>query len=464
MVHIKSPKEKKVNKYYLPILRVLSKLYGLMPAVLLIALLLVAVAFANPGDLDTTFGAGGKVITSIGGFDDYIFSAAIQNDGKIVVAGSSNNGSNDDFALARYNSDGSLDTGFGTGGKVTTPIGSGRDYGVAAAIQTDGKIVVAGASNNGNDEDFALVRYNSEGSLDTTFGTGGIVTTPISSYIDSAYAVAIHDSIIVTAGYCWNSSTNNYDFCLARYNSDGSLDTTFGTGGKVITSVGSGDEAAYGVAIQDDGKIVAIGASWSSTVDFSLARFNSDGSLDTTFGTDGKVLTTIGSGVDYGSAVVIQEGGKIVVAGYSNNGSNDDFALVRYNSDGNLDPTFGTGGKVTTPIGNGNDHGAAVALLDTSKIVVAGYSNNGSDDDFALVRYNSDGSLDTTFGAGGKVTTPIGNGNDYGSAVALQDDGKLVMAGYFSNGTNYDFAVTRYNVTDEDDYVVYLPTVIRGAP
>jgi uncharacterized delta-60 repeat protein len=456
-----------VNKNNPHILRILSKLPKLVPVVLLIALVLVAVVYANPGDLDTTFGAGGKVTTSFGSFDDYGLTAAIQTNGKIVVAGYSNNGSKDDFALARYNSNGSLDATFGTGGKVTTSIGSSKDYGVAAAIQIDDKIVVAGASNNGSDEDFALVRYNSDGSLDATFGTGGIVTTPIGSYIDAAYAVAIQDDDkIVAVGYCWNYIVGNYDYALARYNSDGSLDTTFGTDGKVITSVGDDSEAAYGVAIQDDDKIVVAGASWlSGTVDFSLVRYNSDGSLDTTFGTGGKVLTSIGSGNDFGSALAIQDGGKIVVAGYSNANGSNDFALVRYNSDGSLDTTFGTGGIVLTPIGSGDDRGYAVTIQDGGKIVVAGQSNNGSNDDFALVRYNSDGSLDTTFGAGGKVTTPIGSGGDYGHAVAIQDGSKIVVAGYSFNGSSYDFAMTRYNLAENGVmYAVYLPIVIKGTP
>ncbi len=299
-------------------------------------------------NLDTTFGSAGKVITDIGS-NDYARAVAIQGDGKIVATGfaaESIFGSvpprTSTFALVRYNTDGSLDTTFGSAGKVTTAIGSAADdYASAMAIQSDGKIVAAGTSWNGTPNfAFALVRYNTDGSLDTTFGGTGKVTTSIVSD-NQAYAVAIQgDGKIVAVGRSWTGG--NYDFALARYNTDGSLDTTFGGTGKVTTSIGSGDDVADAVAIQGDGKIVVAGTSSTGApnCDFALVRYNTDGSLDTTFGTNGMVITAIGTGINIANAVVIQGDGKIVAAGYSNNGPglSYNFALARYNTEGALIP------------------------------------------------------------------------------------------------------------------------------
>ena len=406
----------------------------------------------SDGSLDTSFGSGGTVTTVIGSSNDFAYSTAIQSDGKIVAAGYSLNGSNSDFALARYNVDGSLDTSFGSGGKVTTAIGLYEDFAYSTAIQRDGKIVVAGYSYNGSNDDFALVRYNLNGSLDTSFGSGGKVTTAIGSSHDYANSVAIQsDGKIVVAGYSFNGS--NDDFALARYNVDGSLDTSFGSGGKVTTAIGSSDEI-YSVVIQSDGKIVASGNSWNgSNDDFALVRYNVDGSLDTSFGSGGKVTTAIGPANDYADSVVIQSDGKIVVAGASWNGENNDFALARYNVDGSLDTSFGIGGKVTTAIRSSDDSANFVVIQSDGKIVAAGYSSNGGKGVFALARYNVDGSLDTSFGTGGKVTTAIGSSEDDAYSVAIQSDGKIVAAGFSFNGSNYDFALARYNATSaaEDD-------------
>ena len=418
----------------------ISLLYTLFAVVfsLLIAVGAHPVVAAD-GDLDTSFGTGGKVVTSFLGQDDFVRSIAIQSDGKIVVAGETKNGTYDEFALARYNPDGTLDTSFGnSGGKMITNSNNNGDHARSVAIQSDGKIVLAGAGDNTGNDDFALYRYNTDGSLDSSFGTGGKVFTAVGSGNDFAYSVAIQtDGKIVVAGY------SNQDFALVRYNTDGSLDTSFGTGGKVTTEVGSGTARAYSVAIQTDGKIVAAGYSTSGNQDFALVRYNTNGTLDSNFGTGGKVTTDIGSG-DIAQSVAIQTDGKIVVAGYSDNGSNADFALVRYNTDGTLDTNFGTGGKVITAIGSSTDAAYSVAIQSDGKIVAAGFSDNGSNADFALVRYNTDGTLDTTFDSDGKVITAIGSGTDEARSVAIQSDGKIVAAGHSENGNYYDFALVRY--------------------
>ena len=428
-------------------------LFVTISAAILIPIVGVNAANAS-GTLDTTFDSDGKVTTRIGTNNDVANAMAIQSDNKIVLAGYSYIGSNEDFSLARYNSDGSLDTSFDTDGKVTTAIGSNADVIRSVAIQSDGKIVVVGHTYDGSQFDFALARYNSNGSLDTTFNTTGKITTPIGPANNSAFSMAIQgDGKIIAAGFANNGS--NDDFALARYNSDGSLDTSFDSDGQVTTAMGPGNDAIRSIVIQNDGKILAVGnASNGTNFDFAIARYNANGSLDTSFDTDGKLLTPIGSGTDYAMSVAIQSDGKIVAAGYSYNGADNDFALARYSSNGSLDTTFNTTGKITTPIGSANNSGFSMAIQSDGKIVVAGFSYNGSNDDFALARYNSDGSLDTSFDSDGKYTAEFGSGNDVANVVAVQSDGKIVTAGYSYNGINLDFAMLRFTipqVVQEDD-------------
>jgi uncharacterized delta-60 repeat protein len=398
------------------------------------------------GSLDPDFGTGGQVTTAVGPGDDDADALVIQKDGKIVVAGSSFNGTNDDFALARYNPDGSLDPTFDGDGKVTTPIGSGDDQAYALALQEDGKLVVAGYSHGAND-DFALARYNPDGSPDLTFDGDGKVTTPIGSGYDRAYAVGIQkDGKLVAAGVTWDGS--NDDFALARYNPDGSPDLTFDGDGKVTTPIGSADDAAYALALTKDGKIAVAGSTFNgSDNDVAVVRYNGDGSPDPTFDGDGKVTTAIGSGNDEAFAI-IQQDDKLVVAGYSSDGSSDDFALVRYTSTGSPDSKFGGDGKVTTSIGDGDDQADALAADSSGRLVAAGYSFDGSSDDFALVRYKSNGALDTFTSQAGLVVSPLGSGDDAANALVLQtsqNQRKPVVAGSSWNGSDDDFALARFN-------------------
>jgi len=252
---------------------------------------------------------------------------ALQQDGKIVLAGEANIDGGESFALARYNSDGTLDASFGTGGQVTTDFGTLEQgfsfaFPESLALQADGKIVVAGYAFIGQSEDFALVRYNSDGTLDTSFGTGGKLTNDFSGASDMASAVAVQpDGRIVVAG-----KTARRKFTLVRYDSSGTLDPSFGTGGKVTTDFGLSD-SAFSLALQDNGKIVAGGRTFIAGEDFqpALARYNPDGSLDATFGTGGKLIPDFG-----GSRPLVQPDGKIVTVGSAQINEDTDFALVRY--------------------------------------------------------------------------------------------------------------------------------------
>jgi uncharacterized delta-60 repeat protein len=392
------------------------------------------------GDLDPGFNGSGKQTTDFAGFADRANAAALQPDGKIVVVGVSNTatdqssgGTNtNDFALARYNPDGSLDATFGTGGKVRMKFFNDR-YAEArdVAIQSDGKIVVVGSTQLG--------------------------TNPFGGATDS-------------------------DFALARYNPDGSLDGSFGSGGKVNTSISSFfGEVAHAVVIQPDGKIVIAGSttaagdgtpSFAESV-FAVLRYNANGTVDTSFGAGGKVLTDFGDkdqGLDVAVELLLQPDGKLVALGSANNTINNtnpdpanfrgnDFALARYNPNGSPDATFGSGGKVTTDF-NGRGDGAAAAILQPDgKIVVVGsegFPTLDTDTNFALARYNSNGSLDAAFGNSGKVTTDFFGSLDGASGVVLQSDGRIVVGGGATTEPatledlkidKSDFALARYTAS-----------------
>jgi uncharacterized delta-60 repeat protein len=385
--------------------------------------------FAAPGDLDLTFGSGGIAITRGANLNSLntAVSMAIQSDSKIVVVGDGVAGFNNyDFVVVRYNTDGSLDKSFGGTGIIHTPVGNSNDLATSVAIQADGKIVVAGVAGSS----FAVVRYEPNGSLDTSFGgTGKIILTMGSSSI--AYGLAIQtDGKIVASGRV------DSGFAIVRYNTDGSLDTSFNGSGIVLTPVGGGANA---VAIQADGKIVAAGGNQL----IAVVRYNKDGKLDTSFNGTGIVLTSGGRAY----SVAIQSDGKIVVAaGNGGNYPNSDFVVVRYDPNGSLDPSFGGTGKIIIPMPNSYSHARSVAIQSDGKIVAVGYSwNNIPNADLVVVRLNQNGTLDTAFNGTGIVVTPFCC-QSYASAVAIQADGKIVVAG----GTDdqlydfYDFVVIRY--------------------
>ena len=383
-----------------------------------LGVLLVPAAAAAPGTLDASFGAGGRVTTSFGTADDDASAVALQPDGKIVAAGYAYNGPQSVFALVRYNADGSLDTSFNGTGKVTTVIG-GDDYAEAVTLQGDGKIIVAGTSSNGSNYDFAVARYNADGSLDTSFNGSGMATTAFGPGLDIAYTVALQpDGKIVTGGY--GSTGSKVDFALARFNTNGSLDSSFGTGGKVTTAVGSDSDIGRAIALQPDGKIVAAG--YSAVVggeNFALVRYNANGTLDSGFGAGGIVTTAMGNHNILLSAAV-QPDGRIVAAGDtwdSPNIASQDFALIRLNPDGALDPSFGSGGKIRTSIGPSTDAALAIALQPDGKIVAAGKSTNGATD-FALVRYLGSSLTVTRTGSGSGSVTSSPSGIDCGDTCS----------------------------------------------
>lgn len=366
------------------------------------------IRYNQDGTLDTFFGTGGIASADLGSPFDETFDVAIQSDGKIVAVGATGS---IEFGLARFNTDGSLDTNFDGDGKVTTDFGS-LDEAFVVVIQPDGKIIAAGHTNNPSTgtDDFALSRYNPNGSLDTTFGNGGKVTTDFGGE-DGGEGVLIQaDSKIVVAGGTGVNSNTGFlsDFALARYNVDGSLDLSFGSAGKVFTDFGPNlfitNDRARDVALQRDGKIIAVGVGAER---IALARYNTNGSLDTDFDGDGKVITEFfGENVETAYGVAIQDNGKILIAGEVFSSFDSSFALARYNTNGSLDSSFGVDGKVTTDFGDPADVGVLcpparkdcsedsasdVAIQADGKIVAVGGAGPGTPPPFqAVARYLGD--------------------------------------------------------------------------
>jgi uncharacterized delta-60 repeat protein len=400
-------------------------------AVCVIGLIVAALACASPAvaapwDLDPAFDFDGRVFTDFVGDDDDATGIAIQaGDGKIVVVGNDNS----DLEVARYNLDGSLDSSFSGDGKQETRIdGNGVFRGSGVAIQADGKIVVAGTFDSiepsVSHNDFAVARYNTNGTLDTSFSGDGKLTTEIGLGDDNGRAVAIQaDGKIVVGGDSASDDTGG-DFALARYNSNGTLDNSFSGDGKQTTDFGTGStegEGVSSVAIHED-KIVVAGS--GTRVEFALARYNSDGALDDSFSGDGRQTTDFPERGASAAGVAFQADGKIVVAGSAAGlGTGAVFALARYITDGTLDGSFSGDGRQTADFSDSQDGGNAVAIQPDGKIVVAGHMQFTH---FALARFNGDGTPDTSFSDDGKQTDDLSSDGAEARAVAVQADGRIL--------------------------------------
>lgn len=418
---------------------------------------LLLARYGTDGTLDANFGAGGKITTDFAGSTDRAEAVAIDSAGRIVVAGWSYQfGTSYDFALARYLSDGSLDEGFGTGGRVTTDLAGSFDRAYSIAIDGLERILLAGESNQpGTGYDFALARYDSTGQLDSSFSGDGKATADFGSPNDYAMSIAIDASAgIVAAGATYQAVTG-WDLATARFNVDGTLDSGFDGDGRVTTDLDSQFEQASGVVIDPSGRIIVVGETYhplETLTDFALVRYAADGTLDGSFGSGGKVTTNLGvlsSMFDQAEDVIlVQPDGKIVVAGGTHTDAGGfDFGIVRYNRDGSLDSTFGSGGQVTTDFGNRSfDYATSIALQSDGRILVGGRVRRGINGwDVALARYNVDGTLDATFGSGGLVTTHLGTSFDLIRDIAVDGLGRIVLAGHVFTPTNgTDVALVRY--------------------
>lgn len=445
---------------------------------LLLALTGPAIA-QTPGDFDPSFdgpsGTGnGRFDLPIGAGNDRAMAIARQPDGKLILAGFCSNGTDDDFCVARLNPDGSYDPTFdgpsGSGnGRFLLPIGSHHDRLAAVAVQPDGKIVLAGSCSTGGNYDFCVARIDPDGKYDLSFNGTGRRIQSIGAAQDAVSSMVLQpDGKIVLAGHCNVGMGPALDFCLARFNPDGSLDATFdgpsGTGnGFFLLPVGSNDDLSPTVLLQPDGKLVLVGACLGSGLghEFCLARLNADGSFDTSFdgpsGTgDGRFLLTglpfIVMTVKLSAA--LGPDGHIVFGGYCLAGLSFQFCLVRLDPNGDWDKTFdgpsGTGnGVVTFTITPSDNSLVDLALQPDGKIVVLGVCA-GPPDLVCLARLHPDGTFDTTFDGpfpsmgDGRFALPAGPSSLVGPrALLLEPDGRIVALSECSNGSNTDFCVLR---------------------
>jgi uncharacterized delta-60 repeat protein len=413
----------------------------LLPRPSLVAVVVAAVGLATAplvtGALGSTEGEAKSAVVAL--------ALAVGRHGELTVAGVSTRWgtkSARDFAVVRYTRDGQLDGRFGRGGKVLTAFGPSKrtDAGATSlAIRPDGRIVVAGYAYDQLKaaSGFAIAAYTAAGAPDRTFGRNGKALTYVGPRGDAsqAHAVAIQpDGKVVVAG------NSRYRFALARYTRGGRLDASFGHGGTVVTDFGAAADAnAEAVAVQEDGKIVVAGSDFhNSRLDVALARYNRDGTLDHAFGSAGRVVTNVGNGDRSASALVIQSDGKLVVA-LGALAPHDDFALIRYDASGELDPSFGLEGRAATAA----VFPAALAIQRDGKLVTAG----GYAGAFALARFLQDGSVDATFGQSGKLRTKF-FAPARATGVVVQADGRIVAAG---TAGGRDFALARYTSTGRLD-------------
>lgn len=389
------------------------------------------------GSLDNSFAGNGRTVLNFSG-TQVLRDAVLQSDGKLIMVGDSDG----DFGIVRFNLNGSLDSSFAGNGRQSTNFGATETV-RKVLLQNDGRILVIGQSSStfsGNS--FAVARYRTDGSRDTSFDSNGRNSTNLGATAQVSDGLLQNDGKIVVAG------TDGSAFALVRYRTDGSLDRDFGSRGIVRTRIGSGTtfSIAQRVLLQNDGKLIAVG---TSSDDFAIARYNSDGSLDRSFGRSGVRITDFGgffTTVDAVTDAVLLSDGKILVAGTSGGR----VALARYNRDGSLDSSFDGNGRVTTSLGN-NSTAKKVLVQPNGKILVLAVSDGRA----ALLRYNSNGSLDNSFDGNGRVTTDL-DAADNNADIALQPDGNVVLVGTNVGFFDRDFSVRRY-VGDRIDVSLGTP-------
>lgn len=430
-------------------------------AILLGLFATIATFGAAPGSLDPTFGVGGRIARD---FETpiYIRGAAVQSDGKIVLVGLIQNGATRDFLVIRLNANGDYDTTFGTSGIVYTDISGRYDDPNAVGIQSDGKIVVAGTSISGGWGDMAFVRYMPNGTLDTTFDGDGILLL-------NSFPALVGDSIttllIQPDGKILGGGRVDTDFLIARVNLDGTLDQSFGTGGIVVTNSSVFADNLADLAILPDGKILAMGGSGRCVA----ARYNPNGSLDAAYGAAGLFIMNTGFYTEC-KAIAVQIDGKAVVSGHASNGRNQ-WLVARLNANGTLDTTFGASGLVISNVSQSSwDNFTDIAVQPDGKILATGGSGGNNEYDFAIARFTADGVADPSFAANG-ISLSVTSGNESATRALIYGD-KLIVLGDAGGhaGTPFGIRAARYNLAatptsssdfDGDglpDYAVFRPS------
>ncbi|MCL0055718.1 fibronectin type III domain-containing protein [Dehalococcoidia bacterium] len=398
----------------------------------------------SPGDFiatTTPFGSSGKVITDISANGDTLSSSAVDADGRLIFVGETHNGSNYDFVVARYTAYGVLDTSFGEGGITTTAFGNGDDKATDVILDSSGRIVVSGYSYNGSDYDFAVARYDTDGNLDTTFSTDGKKTIDFYSNTDVAEAIALDGyGNIIVAGYAY--AGDDVNAAAARIDSNGTLDTSFSDDGKNSIGFGNAIDIAWDVTVDSTNRVILAGETNAngSDEDAALFRLTASGALDTSFSLDGGTHIDHGTDANRAYSVSLDSQDKLIIAGSANNGADLDFSLFRINSDGTVDSTFTA---TLTDFSLGSDIAKDSYIDGNGKIMLSGFSVDDGTSDFALARFNSDGTLDASFGNSGRTTVDFGSSDDRSYSVLGLSNGNILAAGNTDNGVSEDFALAR---------------------
>jgi uncharacterized delta-60 repeat protein len=409
----------------------------------------------NSGDPDMGFGTGGLVKTAFGSWSSS-GALSLLPDGTIIAGGQGYDGVlNHDFAIAAFN--------FTDGSEIEsnmTHIPDSEESEISSLAIQGTKMIAAGNWKYDIDDDHSeripvLARYNSsDGQLDTTFGSSGLVKEPYSAsgMRELSDVMVLADNKILGTGIYFSTSSPNFNGFLVRYNEDGARDASFGTNGLVTVTYGSHNYGSRCFDIRSNGRIV-IGGIYTddmNTFYYVLTQYTSDGTLDTSFGNNGFAVSdiTFTGDSDMSGDIIIQDDGKIVMTGKYSEGSNMMFMVARFNSNGEVDTSFGTNGKTTTSIGTGDAQGCSLTIDNAGNIIVAGLSKNGTTNMLALARFTSSGALDTSFGTGGKVTmdTGMGTSSSRNMNVLVQpSDGKIVVTCRGGNGMgNPEFAIARF--------------------
>ncbi|MGK4567771.1 hypothetical protein [Flavobacterium sp. 3HN19-14] len=406
--------------------------------------------YINSGSLDVSFGNNGKTTTGFEPTNDQVSKVLISADDSFIAVGisggrRSNNSYYSNIALAKYDSNGNLDTNFGNSGKVVSVFGDNNNNVTAAIFQPDGKILVGNMYYSVGQASYSneIIRYNANGILDTSFGTNGKASLAFSAVA----MVCQPDGKIVVAGI--GSEGNGDGYILQRFNYNGTPDTSFDNDGTAFVSTGNFYIGEIVVLLQPDGKLVVSASAsdpelYSGALAYATVRFNANGSLDATFGENGKTTTLIDE-VSLAATGFIQPDGKIIIAGRSI-GANINFSTVRYNSNGTLDTTYGNNGIASSALSSDYREINDIYLQPDGKFLVAVslYNQNKMYYDFKIRRFNPDGSYDADFGGIFGVTTSFYNGYDEAFSIGLQSDSKIIVAGATNNGINNDFAISRY--------------------
>ncbi|WP_395091658.1 T9SS type A sorting domain-containing protein [Vaginella massiliensis] len=400
---------------------------------------------AQSGNLDSSFGQNGFVVDSFSPDYDSAEKIVLQADGKILVMGDTGFASIRKMAVARYNADGSIDTSFGNEGKLNITTTMPKSFARDGIVQPDGKIILSGYQWDNSTGDLILVRLNTDGSFDTSFGNQGIAVLDNNGMNEVGSSIHLQaDGKIIIAGDA------DDQFTMGRVNADGTIDTTFGTNGWVRTSFPIWS-SVNDIHVNSTGEILVTGMAMNpySNWKVGLAKYDADGNIDFNFGENGTMMLSIGIAHDFAIRGILLDDGKMYIGSHSYYDTRPlryEVVVSKFNANGSLDTTYGTGGNTKVRwVENGENNITDMLLQDDGKILVSGRGYENTSEVFAIAKFDADGKLDNTFGTQGKVTANVGETRDMATSIALQTDGKLVVSGYTSNMVDpTNFFIARY--------------------